>query len=158
VVGGYQEESGGGGAGQGKWRSVSLQGCPREVRLLLAGPYYYDVDMVNSLPNVARQLEGLGMVSAPNLLALRALCGGRDAVLGGIEAHNGLTGSPALGETARDVAKGLPIRLLHGGSRAAWLAAHGLREEYPRFPLMAQLEAPPAWACPSGRSCRPPIA
>ena len=52
-------------------RSVSLQGCPREVRLLLAGPYYYDVDMVNSLPNVARQLEGLGMVSAPNLLALR---------------------------------------------------------------------------------------
>jgi hypothetical protein len=31
---------------------------PREVRLLLAGPYYYDVDMVNSLPNVARQLAG----------------------------------------------------------------------------------------------------
>ena len=28
------------------------QGCPREVRLLLAGLYYYDVDMVNSLPNV----------------------------------------------------------------------------------------------------------
>ena len=51
-----------------------------------------------------------------------------------------MTGSPALGETARGVAKGLPIRLLHGGSHAAWLAAHGLREEYPRFPLMAQLE------------------
>ena len=84
--------------------------------------------MVNSLPNVARQLEGLGMVSAPNLLALRALCGGRDAVLGGIEAHYGLTGSPALGETARDVAKGLPIRLLHGGSHAAWLAAHARAE------------------------------
>ena len=31
---------------------MSLQGCPREVRLLLAGPYYFDVDMVNSLPNV----------------------------------------------------------------------------------------------------------
>ena len=58
MVGGYQEESGGGGAGQGKWRSVSLQGCPREARLLLAGPYYYDVDMVNSLPNVARQAAG----------------------------------------------------------------------------------------------------
>ena len=75
AVGGYQEESGGDGAGQGKWRSVSLQGCPREVRLLLAGPYYYDVDMVNSLPNVARQLARLGMVSVPNLQALRALCG-----------------------------------------------------------------------------------
>ena len=106
--------------------SWSLQGCPREVRLLLAGPYYYDVDMVNSLPNVARQLAGLGMVSAPNLQALHALCDGRDAVLGDIEAHYGLTGSPALGETARGVAKGLPIRLLHGGSHAAWLAAHGL--------------------------------
>ena len=33
-----------------KWRSASLQGCPREVRLLLAGPYYYNVGMVNSLP------------------------------------------------------------------------------------------------------------
>jgi hypothetical protein len=49
-----------------------------EVRLLLAGPYYYDVDMVNSLPNVARQLAGLGMVSEPNLRALRVLCSGRD--------------------------------------------------------------------------------
>ena len=55
MIGGYAD----GGAGEGgrpKWRSVSLQGCPREVRLLLAGPYYFDVDMVNSLPNVARQL------------------------------------------------------------------------------------------------------
>jgi hypothetical protein len=99
------------------------QGCPREVRLLLAGPYYYDVDMVNSLPNVARQLAGLmGMVSEPNLRALRTLCSERDEVLGGIVTHYGLVGSPALGETARDVAKGLPIRLLHGGSHAAWLS------------------------------------
>jgi len=62
------------------------------------------VDMVNSLPNVARQLARLGMVSVPNLQALRALCDGRDAVLGSLEAHNGLTGSPALGETAREFA------------------------------------------------------
>jgi hypothetical protein len=45
-----------------------------------------------------------------------------------------------VGETARGVAKGLPIRLLHGGSHAAWLAAHGLAEEYPMLPLMVQLE------------------
>ena len=110
------------------------------MRLLLAGPYYYDVDMVNSLPNVARQLAGLGMVSEPNLQALRTLCSERDGVLGGIVTHYGLVGSPALGETARDVAKGLPIRLLHGGSHAAWLAAHGLMEEHPVLPLMARLE------------------
>ena len=52
VIGGYRGEGGDDGE-QSKWRSVSLQGCPREVRLLLAGPYYYNVDMVNSLPNVA---------------------------------------------------------------------------------------------------------
>ena len=34
--------------------------------------------------------------------------------------------SPALDKTARDVAKDLPIRLLHGGGHGAWLAAHGL--------------------------------
>ena len=96
--------------------------------------------MVNSLPNVARQLAGLGMVSEPNLQALRTLCSERDRVLGAIVTHYGLIGSPALGETARDVAKGLPIRLLHGGSHAAWLAAHGLMEEHPMFPLMARLE------------------
>ena len=65
------------------------------MRLLLAGPYYYDVDMVNSLPNVARQLAGLGMVSEPNLQALRTLCSERDGVLGGIVTHYGLVGSPA---------------------------------------------------------------
>ena len=111
------------------------------MRLLLAGPYYYDVDIVNSLPNVARQLARLGMVSASNLQALCALC--RDAghaVLGGIVEHYGLVGSPALGVTARDVAKGLPVQLLHGGGHAAWLAAHGLVESHAVFPLMAQLE------------------
>ena len=49
VVGGYAD-GGAGGAGRPKWRSVSLQGCPREVRLLLAGPYYFDVDMVSEQP------------------------------------------------------------------------------------------------------------
>ena len=43
--------------------------------------------------------------------------------------------------TARDVAKALPIRLLHGGGHAAWLATHGLMEEHPVLPLMARLES-----------------
>ena len=54
------------------------------MRLLLAGLYYYDVDMVNSLPNVARQLARLGMVSESNLRALLVLCSERDKVLVGI--------------------------------------------------------------------------
>ena len=96
------------------------------------------------------------MVSEQNLQALHALCSGRDAVLGGIVTHYGLTGSPALGETARDVAKGLPIRLLHGGSHAAWLAAHGLMEEHPMFSLMAQLERELRYRYASLTSSRPP--
>ena len=104
--------------------------------------YYYDVDMVNSLPNVARQLARLGMVSESSLQALRrsSVCSERDRVLRDIIEFYGLVGSPALGETARDVAKDLPIRLLHGGGHAAWLEAHGLTEGHTVFPLMAQLE------------------
>ena len=68
------------------------------------------------------------------------LCSERGAVLKGIVEYYGVVDSPALGKTARDVAKDLPIRLLHGGSHAAWLAAHGLMEEHPMLPLMARLE------------------
>ena len=67
---------------------------------------------------------------------------------GDIVEFYGLVGSPALGETARDVAKDLPIRFLHGvaatwaaiSGHAAWMEAHGLTEGHPVFPLMARLE------------------
>ena len=111
-----------------KWRSTSLQGCPKEVRLLLAGGLYYDVDMVNSLPNVARQLDELGWVPPSCLEALKELCSDRTTWLQGIVEYHGLTGTPELGVTPRDVAKELPIRLLHGGSYAAWLKKHSLAE------------------------------
>ena len=120
MIGGYEDGSAD-GAARPKWRSVSLQGCPREVRRLLAGPYYFDVDMVNSLPNVARQLGRRGMVGAANLRALSTLCSERDTVLAHIVEFYGLTDEPAQGVTARDRAKDLPIRILHGGGHAAWL-------------------------------------
>ena len=72
---------------------VSLQGCPREVRLLLAGPYYFDVDMVNSLPNVARQLGRRGMVRETSLQVLSKLCSERDSVLKDIVRSSSSTGS-----------------------------------------------------------------
>ena len=120
---------------------MSLQGCPREVRLLLAGPYYFDVDMVNSLPNVARQLGRRGMVREASLRALSKLCSERDSVLKDIVEFYGLVDATAQGVTARDRAKDLPIRILHGGGHAAWLAAQGLRASHPTLPLVAQLEA-----------------
>ena len=92
------------------------------MRLLLAGPYYYYVDMVNSLPNVARQLAGLGMVSEPNLQALRTLCSERDGVLGGIVTHYGLLGRLAgAGRDGEGCGQGPAHPVLHGGSHAAWL-------------------------------------
>ena len=120
---------------------MSLQGCPREVRLLLAGPYYFDVDMVNSLPNVARQLGRRGMVHEASLRALSKLCSERDTVLKDIVEFYGLVDATAQGVTARDRAKDLPIRILHGGGHAAWLAAQGLRASHQTLPLVAQLEA-----------------
>ena len=140
MIGGYEDGSAD-GAARPKWRSVSLQGCPREVRRLLAGPYYFDVDMVNSLPNVARQLGRRGMVGAANLRALGALCSERDTVLADIVEFYGLTDEPAQGVTARDRAKDLPIRILHGGGLAAWLDAQGLPDTQQVLPLVKQLEA-----------------
>ena len=90
---------------------------------------------------MARQVARLGMVSESSLRVLLVLCSERDSVLEDIVAYYGLVGSPALGETARDAAKDLPTRLLHGGGHAAWLEAHGLAETIPMFPLMAQLES-----------------
>ena len=101
------------------------------MRLLLAGLYYYDVDMVNSLPKVASQLDKLGMVSAANLAALKQLCSSdaaRKAALEEVIARHGIEGTPALGVTKRDVAKGLPIRLLHGGDYEAWMRDNELVE------------------------------
>ena len=52
-----------------------------------------------------------------------------------------LVDATAQGVTARDRAKDLPIRILHGGGHAAWLEAQGLQASHPTLPLVAQLEA-----------------
>ena len=98
------------------------------MRLLLASEFYFDVDMVNSLPNVARQLARRGVVSPDSVAALNDLCANRGAWFDEIISCHGVTGTPELGVEARDVAKQLPIRLLHGGSYASWAAANGLPE------------------------------
>ena len=132
--GGYWEEQ------TGERRTLSLQGCPREVRSLLAGEYYYDVDMVNSLPNVAAQLARLGMTSEDNLRALQVLCANRTTMLRDMIDYYGLRGKPELDITARDVAKALPIRLLHGGSHENWRREYELDECVPVMPFAKQLE------------------
>ena len=65
----------------------------------------------------------------------------RDEVLRDIVTFHGVAGDVELGKTARDAAKDLPIRLLHGGGYTAWTHAHGMQEREQRFPLMVRLEA-----------------
>ena len=78
-------------------------------------------------------------------MALKQLCSSdaaRKAALEEVIARHGIEGTPALGVTRRDVAKGLPIRLLHGGDYEAWMRDNELAE-LPRAqwpPLMRQLE------------------
>ena len=127
MIGGYRDTGGDDGE-QGKWRSASLQGCPREVRLLLAGLYYYDVDMVNSLPNVARQLARLGMVSESNLRALLVLCSERDKVLEDIVEHYSLVGSPALSPSAEVELSALSVQI----QISVWAAAAPTPGHLPR--------------------------
>ena len=89
----------------------------------------------------ARQLGRRGMVRAANLQALSKLYSARDSVLTDIIEFYGLVDDPAQGVTARDRAKDLPIRILHGGGHAAWLEAQGLQASHPTLPLVEQLEA-----------------
>ena len=70
------------------------------------------------------------MVRETSLQALSKLCSERDSVLKDIVEFYGLVDAAAQGVTARDRAKDLPIRILHGGGHAAWLAAQGLRASH----------------------------
>ena len=105
------------------------------MRGLLAGEYYHDVDMVNSLPNVAKQLHKLGMTSEANVRVLSQLCAERKEVFAELIEYYDLKDEPELDITARDVAKSLPIRLLHGGSEKEWRRAFGVNELTPPLPM-----------------------
>jgi hypothetical protein len=69
------------------------------------------------------------------------LCSARDLVLTDIVEFYALVDATAQGVTARDRAKDLPIRILHGGGHAAWLEAQRLQASHPTLPLVEQLEA-----------------
>ena len=103
-------------ATSGKQRSADLQGCPRELRRLLAAPFCHDLDFVNSLPTVASQLDALGLCPARHLDLLRDYCANREAWFADIIAWHNIPSQVDATTTAKDVAKALPIRLLHGGT------------------------------------------
>ena len=114
-----------------RWsRNVDLpqQGCPRELRRLLAAPFCHDLDFVNSLPTVASQLDALGLCPSGHLTLLRHYCAHRSSWFDDIIAWHAIPAQIDATTTAKDAAKALPIRLLHGGSYQKWVKDFGVRD------------------------------
>lgn len=107
--------------------SLALQGAPREVRALLCSSLYEDVDMVNSFPRIA--LAFARMFGIPHLVPqLRRYVEGdpehgvtaeeaREGLLAEIVEAHGLS----VRESSRELAKILPITLLHAGTYSGWI-------------------------------------
>ena len=113
---------------RGQRRSPDLQGCPRELRRLLAAPFCHDLDFVNSLPTVASQLDALGLCPSGHLTLLRHYCAHRSSWFDDIIAWHAIPAQIDATTTAKDAAKALPIRLLHGGSYQKWVKDFGVRD------------------------------
>lgn len=130
-------------------RSVSLQGCMRDLRVLLAGDRLIDIDMVNAFPTIAHYVACRLGLSLPKLAYYSKDSTNRDLVLSSIMEFHGIY--------SRDAAKELPITLLHGGSYDCWLREYNLSNKRGRLPfmesfsndvktLMARLLDHPQWA------------
>ena len=112
--------------GQHKRRSPDLQGCPRELRRLLAALHCHDLDFVNSLPTVASQLDRLGLCDAMHLVQLKHYVCNRRAWFDAIIGYHGIQARPGDDDTPEGLAKNLIVRILHGGDYATWVADNGL--------------------------------
>ena len=111
-----------------QWRQANLQGCPREVRLLLAAPHCSDLDFVNSLPTVGSQLDALGLCSSSCLAALRDYCLNRNRWFEDIANHHSIPPCTPTGMTKEEAVKALPIRLVHGGNYGEWAKDAGVAD------------------------------
>ena len=130
---------------------MTLQGCPREVRLILASAFCHDVDLINSLPTVASQLDRLGLCPSEYLVELKDYVAHRQAWFDMITLGHAIPAVTGLNTEAKDVAKALPIRLLHGGTYAGWVrefgvAPCGVDVGQPGLPKVARLAKELRWA------------
>ena len=84
----------------GEWRSISLQGCQKELRLLLAHTFCHDLDFVNSLPVIASQLHLLGLCPEEHLSLLKEYCRDRAEWFGRIIDHHRIPPKTGLDDSA----------------------------------------------------------
>ena len=103
-----------------EWHATaSLGGCPREIRTLLTCHLMLDMDIANSLPSIASQLDRLGLARSQHLEALHAYSQDRDACLDRIIAKHDIHSLDH--ETPRDIAKRLANSILFGANYDSWV-------------------------------------
>ena len=108
--------------GPGLHPTASLGGCPREVRTLLTCPLLLNLDIANTLPCIASQLDKLGLVPSKFLGALHTYSQDRDACLARLIAAHEI--GPLHQQTPRDIAKDLANSALTGISYDTWVAKY----------------------------------
>ena len=134
--------------GPGMHPTASLQGCPREVRTLLTCHLLLDLDIANSQPCIASQLDRLGLAPSRLLEALQTYSLDRDACLARLmTAHEiGTLGQ----QTPRDIAKALANSVLFGASYSTWIdkyaAALGNTDHREGILVRLQDQVGPLWA------------
>ena len=134
--------------GPGMHPTASLQGCPREVRTLLTCHLLLDLDIANSQPCIASQLDRLGLAPSRLLEALQTYSLDRDACLARLmTAHEiGTLGQ----QTPRDIAKALANSVLFGASYSTWInkyaAALGNTDYRDSIFVRLQDQIRPLWA------------
>ena len=114
----------------GEYRAANLQGCPRELRLLLGHDFLHDLDFKNSLPTaVARSQLDMQRLCSLKPAPRRAeciYCNNRSHWFKEIVRHHNIPAVIGLDTPADDVAKALNLRLLHGGSCKALAEEFGV--------------------------------
>jgi hypothetical protein len=142
--------------GPGMHPTASLQGCPREVRTLLTCHLLLDLDIANSQPCIASQLDRLSLAPSQLLEALQIYSLDRDACLARLmTAHEiGTLGQ----QTPRDIAKALVNSILIGGSYSAWIdkyaATLGNTDHREGIFVRLQDQVGPLWAAVERRAGR----
>lgn len=101
-------------------RTLSLQGAPKEVRGVLCGGIYHDIDMENCFPNIAIFLGERYGYNFPVLTRYTQSKDSREELLQEIIDKHKLLDYFTQASEARDKAKRLPLMLLHGGTYYGW--------------------------------------
>ncbi len=141
----YRERHGGGRiyatgmktieAGNGKAKTVCVQGAPRELRPFLCGRFGHDFDLKNCQPimlyQLPRRLTWADERKPPDMTELGRWCNDRPEWIEHVaEFHSLPSDEDRFPEYRKDTVKELMIRLMFGGAYEGWIKEHGFDVKY----------------------------